>query len=56
MKRLIYQLKKNVAELSAGFIFLSLTLALFDAINLAAYALLLAMGLIFASIITYEAR
>lgn len=52
MKKLIYQLKKNVVEISTVFIFLSLTLALFDFISLAAYALLLSMGLIFFSVVT----
>jgi inner membrane protein involved in colicin E2 resistance len=55
MKKLNW-LKKNVVEISTVFIFLSLTLALFDVINLAAYALLIGMGLIFFSIVTYETR
>lgn len=56
MKKLIHLMKTNVVEISTGFILLSLVLALFELISLAGYTLLIGMGLIFFSVVTYEAR
>lgn len=54
MKRLIKKLAFNAREYATIFIISSILLAIFDVIGLAAYAVLLAMGFIMVSMLTYE--